>query len=171
MKKIERDGMPKEVATEMLCSPWRRMTNRERKTYAEARQTVWVSEQERKPLALRMRNRAAARPIAWLDRERSRAMKHRRGVQMKYESLMKLAPNPIIERFVAALNLRAGHLDTVMDAINDEIRMRLAKTVGAMMLIGGPLLRHTRAWVCGPDHCFRRTEFPRWISAHQVLHN
>jgi hypothetical protein len=118
------------VATEMLAARGIRMTNRERKAYQDARATVWCAEQARKPLLEKMANRARQRAIKWLAREQQRASRQRRGVQRKYESLLRLERTPVIERFLAALDLRAGHLDTVLDAITAEVQHRKDLTQG-----------------------------------------
>jgi len=165
--------MPKEVATEMLCSGWHRQTNRERKMFRDARQKVFVSEQERKPLAEKLARKAKDRPLQWLGREIQRAAKHRRGVQRKYESLMRLEQTPVVERFVAALNLRAGHLDMVLDALESEINARRSRANGSRVhdhdVVIKTVFGTTRTWVDGLQYCFRRTEFPRWISSRNIV--
>lgn len=173
MKLIERDRMPYEVATEMACSSWCRRTNRERKMLRDARQVEWCSEAERKPLAEKLANRMRNRPIAWLGREVTRAEKRRRGVQQKYEALMRLEQTPIVERFVAALNLRAAQIDLVIDVAQDEIRYRLDLTHGITKPANGALMwpgfGYTRTWVSGPEWVSRRTEFPRWVACRLVM--
>lgn len=125
MKRIEKDHIPVEVATEMLTTKGARMSNRERKMYLRARQTEWAAGVPRKPLAEKLAARTAGRGIAWLGRELRRAGKHRRGVQRLYEGLARFENTPVIARHRAILDLRAGHLDTVMDVIQDTIRFRL----------------------------------------------
>lgn len=151
MKEIKTDKMPKEVATEMLATPGVRTTNRERKQYRFARQKEFCSELERKPVGDKIRARAQLKPIDRLDRERRRVMKQRRGAQHKYERLQAIDPRtPVIEAGLAALDLLAAHLDTTLDALNDEIKYRLNLTQGVTeptgALVWNPELKLLMVW-------------------------
>ena len=151
MKEIKTDKMPREVATEMLCTPGARITNRMRKNFQHARQKEFASELTRKPVGEKIRNRARLRSIAWLSRERGRSQKQRRGAQRRYEKLQAIDPkNPVIEARIAALDLLANHLDLVTDVLNDEIRYRLNLTRGITepdnALVWNPELKLLMVW-------------------------
>ena len=60
MKEIKTDKMPREVATEMLCAPGARITNRMRKNFQHARQKEFASELVRKPVGEKIRSRAGS---------------------------------------------------------------------------------------------------------------
>jgi hypothetical protein len=126
MKLVEKDSMPREVALELLTDRKARVTNRMRKNCLHALQREFISEAERKPLAAKVARKLRAKSIAWIAREVKRSMRQRRGAQIKYERLQAIEPkNPIIEYRVAALNLLANHLDTVIECCEDEIKLRI----------------------------------------------
>lgn len=80
----EQDGMPREVATELLCTGSLRY-NHERKTASLARSTIWESTLERKPAdgkILRRLNRAS---LGQLVKWHRRAEHRYTGIQHKYQ--------------------------------------------------------------------------------------
>ena len=127
--------MPVEVATALLTDPKARMTNRMRKVCRMARETCFVSEVERKPIADKLKTRMQDKPIDRLERLQHRIGAKRRGFQHKFEAAKRLQakqnkPNPVIDRMIALLDLRVGYLDTLVDAVEAELAWRLDLTEG-----------------------------------------
>jgi hypothetical protein len=141
-KQVEQDGMPKEVATEMLCRPGIRMTNRERKQYQRARQKVFTSTLEKISLADRIAIRLQSRPWEQLHRWLLRHQKRHDDVQTAFRKATveaeKVAATPITEenkvllaakrvvlqRILAGLNVRGSTHQLIIDALETEIDRR-----------------------------------------------
>lgn len=141
-EKVEQDGMPKEVATEMLCRPGIRMSNRERKQYQRARVTVYKSTLEKFSLADRVAIRLKGCTWEQLNRWLLRHTTRERLVQQAYskanEAAEKLAAETVTEenkvilaakrvvlqRIMAGLQMRGSTHQLIIDAIETEIERR-----------------------------------------------
>ena len=153
--------MPYEVANELACMSWAPRTNRERKAFRDARQAEWVSEATRKPAGEKIAEKLRDKPIAWLYRQQRRVDRRRRGLQLKYEALLRLPDNPVVQRGRAMLDLQAALLDQWIDGIDDRIKYVLGLTRGTgEVLLSCPVCRCTRSWVSSGQG---RTEYPRWV--------
>ncbi len=124
MKELERDTMPKEVATELLTDRKARLTNRMRKNCRDARAKHFISDAERKPVAEKIAAKLKSRGLAWIGREISRAQRRRAGLQRRYTSLT--GDNPVIAARRAAIDVLANHIDIFLDCAETEIESRRA---------------------------------------------
>lgn len=141
-EKVEQDGMPKEVATEMLCRPGVRLTNRERKMYQRARCTVYKSTLEKFSLADRVAIRLQGVTWEQLNRWLLRHQAREKIVQTAYsktqEAAEKLAAETVTEenkvilaakrvvlqRILAGLQMRGSTHQLIIDALETEIDRR-----------------------------------------------
>jgi hypothetical protein len=135
IKRAEMDHMPREVATEMLCAPKARSTNRERKIWFAARATHWEGTTEPKPLEVKVANRLKCCKWEQLTKWLKRTLERRRAVQGVFQQVKKahakLEVNEenkvalaIMERQLAGLDLQAVSLDAFRDALDSEIDRR-----------------------------------------------
>ncbi len=162
---VEEDKMPEQVATEMLCAPGIRQTNRERKVFFHAREVNWVANIPKKPLAAKMAARAAGATISQIGRWAIRADKKRRGLQRRYEAIQRVPENnnPVILRLLAAMNLHAAALDAFRDALDDAIEERQWRTHGGDQgVTANPLTGRAMTWVVGG---MSKGCIPRWRNA------
>lgn len=123
MKEIYPDGMPKEVATDMLCANIP-LSNRQRKIFRDARAKIFVSEQQPKLWTERVARKMAEASITQLSKWRGRILKRRRGVQNAYQKVQGQEDSSAKEKLLAALDLRAGLLDVNLDALDDVVGSR-----------------------------------------------
>jgi hypothetical protein len=143
----------KEVATELLCTPGLRMTNKERKQFHRARWTL-LNPEKFDPLGIehRLDYRLCQRNWKQLCKWLKRATTRRRDAQAKFqiiqrrqEKLGKKTGQPsdsdiqellVLQQATAALNAKARILDIFIDAVESEIGKRRklwesVKTAGA----------------------------------------
>lgn len=140
------DAMPREVAIELLCSH-KGLTNRIRKNALEAMTKRYQSTLVPKPRQLKLVDRIGRGTLAQLIRWRRRAAVQRRRVQRAFQRamqrhadlLIQLSEKPdsdtptfqaermILERNIAALELRAGQLDEAEDVIITAFKLRNIK--------------------------------------------
>ena len=133
---VGRDHMPREVATEMLCAPLARTTNRERKTWKAARCTVIEStlrpipEEQKTSVWLQSRN--------WLQlhQQLSRCQVGRAQAQRHFSFLTRCMTKlddkskdfplreAILKRQMAVLDVHAAGLDALREAVENEIARR-----------------------------------------------
>lgn len=141
---VEEDHMPKQVATEMLCNPKVRMTNRERKTYERARWTIKRSTLEPKPHGVVIEARLKRTPLEKLVLWWGRALLRRKQLQKPFQKVMEKLGNlpeddtildkaakainqatrAVLTRQKAALDLAAGRLDSFAEQCEAEIAAR-----------------------------------------------
>lgn len=119
---LKRDTMPCSVATDMLCAPGIRQTARERKNYQAARDKVFISTLQRKPVEERITARMKRSTWLQLDKWLNRVKRKREDHQREYLRLpSRKLPQPIFDKLEAALNLRVGQLDLLRDSIEQEL--------------------------------------------------
>lgn len=136
------DHMPVEVATEMLCSPKAKMTNRERKECARAREHRYESTRLPKPDETRLAQRLGARPFLSLVKWNSRAIERRalaielfkqlanhidKLVRLEKQTPMTELSAAMAKRKQAQLDLAVERHDVVIKLTDEEIRLRLCK--------------------------------------------
>lgn len=135
-KVVERDVMPSEVATEMLCAPKAKLTNRERKNFNDARQTVFES--QLRPIDANQKMSVWLQSRSWMQIhqalgrvEKARAIAHRHlaffqkkstnlDSREKEQSLM-LA---LLERQMAMLDVHIAGLNSTRELLQNEISRR-----------------------------------------------
>lgn len=142
LQRVERDHIPTQVATEMLCRGGAMMANKDRKLYMRARENHYESTRQPKGnrrqeiLAKRLRQR----PWTFLVSRNRRCINVRAEVQQAYvignRHLTKLKektgkPDPrevlailMLERQLAALEVKAKELDMAWECITDEMERR-----------------------------------------------
>lgn len=140
--KLEVDHMPKEVATEMLCSPKARLTNRERKECMRARAAVYVPTDTKKPYDEKLLRKAKQSSWAQLIRIVVRCSLRRSMAQNRWlklsNKLAKLETTPlnktvreaadfVIRRDMAALDVLVAQLEMKIDAAKKEVDYRKSK--------------------------------------------
>jgi hypothetical protein len=138
-RRVEQDGMPAEVATELLLTGGLR-TNRERKVAAAALATMWESTRQRKDDAKKLHTRLSAATLAqlgkWLTRTEHRYIR----IQHKYQRVCvaadalaadtKLTANQraalakALEQQKAAITVIGSRLEGVLTSLEDAIRAR-----------------------------------------------
>lgn len=141
------DNMPAPVATEMLCRPSVRMTNRERKTYQDARAFHFVTTRERKPeeekLAAKLKTASMNQIGKWLKRVISgrvqaqqafvRIQKHEQTAKEIAETeKIEYTLSPLIQRAMAALELKAAQFDIMREHLEAEISNREQRIIDTM---------------------------------------
>jgi hypothetical protein len=124
-KLVERDMMPEQVATDLLCT-LERLTNQQRKIYQDARVRVFQAVETRKPVEVKLASRMTTAKLSQLGKWISRTAKRRRGLQRKYEVAIKLPEETtkqqlLKQRLVAGLDVMAARMDLVVDAIQNEL--------------------------------------------------
>lgn len=140
-KQLEVDGMPPQVATELLCAPKARMTARQRKTCWAARSKVYCSTLKQKPveekLANRMRRASWAQIGKWTARTESRGallesayskvLRERHALSLPTADRNNPEGNAriqariiIIDKIISALELKRAQLMVFSDAIRTE---------------------------------------------------
>jgi hypothetical protein len=132
----KRDGMPREVAAELLATSGTHLSNTVRKNCLDAMSKHWVSTLERKPLEAKLPKKFAAATGAQLTKWSRRVVARRKQVQAAYEfCVAELAKEGIkrrqqlwFERQKAALDFTASQLDAVRDALEYEIDTRNVST-------------------------------------------
>lgn len=144
-KVIERDTMPYQVATDLLCEAGIRQTNGTRKAYRDARQRSFRGVCEKKPAAEKMTNRLHDVTLLQLGKWTRRAWKRRRGLQLKHQSVTNLLehtaatealPVLLLQRRLAAINLLAGQVDLFLDTADTELNFRMKLTRGVLPVEG-----------------------------------
>lgn len=120
LREVVFDHMPREVATEMLCSPKAKMTNRERKECRRARELRFESTRTVKPITTKMAHRFSAASFAQLGRWNRRATKRRHDAQCLYqhlgrqiEKLQGVAETPITKAAKGMADFQRSRLDLV----------------------------------------------------------
>jgi hypothetical protein len=129
-KQIERDTIPKQVATDLLCTQ-ERMTGPTRKQYLDARNLLFCSALIPKPREVKLTVRFMQAGINQLSKWIRRNDKKRRGIQRRYENAQRLPEETQLQqllknRTVAMLDLAAARLDQEIDLIQIEVDRRLA---------------------------------------------
>lgn len=138
---VEFDHMPIEVATEMLLAPKARMTNRERKECARAREIRYESARTRKSVAGRLARTYTFSSFSQLNRWHTRAVNRGRDAQCQFQMLAKQLDklarsekpdSPIVQyagalarRRQAELDLAAAHHNLVAELTLGEINSRI----------------------------------------------
>jgi hypothetical protein len=141
----EQDHMPVQVAIEMLCAPKARLTNRQRKTCQAARQKVFESTLHRgaveDAIAHKLKGKTWAQLIRWNKRCSERRMTLQRLWEKAREKRSELAAQEVdpkderavftnqsspvlLDRTIAALELKVEQLTQLWDALDDEMRVR-----------------------------------------------
>ena len=140
------DGMPIEVANEMLFSPKVRMSNRMRKNCMAAREKVFTSDapirnvkqqdgtvereylpNARKPCAIRLAQRAAKLTFVQLLSHHKRADRRRARAQQNYLKLMQSTASEKIKRTMGAmLTAQAEQFEAAKAVLATEIAIRAA---------------------------------------------
>lgn len=145
IREVETDHMPAEVATGLLCES-KRSTNRERKTWMEARSKHYESTRQPKSadesVAQQLRQSKWAQLTKWWGRIATRRALAQANVQTLVKQLAKLGtPAPddfrgrakqmILTRALAQENQRGSQLDSARDSLEDEIvrRKRFVQSV------------------------------------------
>lgn len=135
-KVVERDTMPKEVAVEMLCAPKARTTNRERKTWNDARQTVFES--QNRPVNANAKMSVWLQGRNWMqihqalgrvELAKEKALRHLAFLQkqaLKLDSRVKEQSMilALLERQMAALDVHIGGLDSTRELLQNELERR-----------------------------------------------
>lgn len=142
LQRVERDHMPAQVATEMLCRGGAMMTNKDRKLYMRARENHYESTRQPKENRRQqiLANRLRSRPWSFLVSRNRRCINIRGEVQHAYvvgnRHLAKLKektgkPDPrevmailLLERQMAALEVKAKELDMAWECLTDEMERR-----------------------------------------------
>src|ERR1035437_181171 len=88
-KPVEHDTMPLQVATDLLCS-LENVTNSMRKTFFDARATLWCAVEEKKPREEKLARRYHEATLLQIDKWNRRAGKKRRRLQEQYERAIRL---------------------------------------------------------------------------------
>lgn len=153
--------MPKEVATEMLCAPKARLTNRERKECCRARETRYESEQAPLPAQVKLKRRfsfASFKQLRnWFLRSRKARVSLQRAFQsanLKLRQLQAIAnPNgaqqlsiQILQRSIRSLDEAAERFDLVVDLTEAELKRR-----GCLLRVW-PFVSRERS-AAGPASC------------------
>lgn len=120
---IERDTMPSEVATELLCEPKAHLTARVRKNCCSARETHYVSVRERKPGATKLATRLSAAKLTQLGKWLRRSIHRRAGTQRQFDRL-KDVNTPQAEGLKQLLMVRGINLDIARAQIEAELTKR-----------------------------------------------
>jgi hypothetical protein len=137
-KVVERDHMPVEVATELLCTPKARTTNRERKIWNAARTIVFES--TLRPIPEEQKTSVWLQSRTWqqIHQSLSRTIQARVKAQIHFKFIVreigKLSMVPdakdtplrraILERQQAALDIHAAGLDALREALENELTRR-----------------------------------------------
>lgn len=139
MKLVERDTIPKEVATEMLCRPGVRLSGKERKMFMAARETHYTSSatarNDDNKVETRIARRFKAASITQLNKWLPRVVRREFSVQNKQSEVAEklfLAKEGSKERLLlekahAALLETLGHIQCVLRGLEDEIESRQAR--------------------------------------------
>lgn len=144
IRKAEFDHMPAQVATEILCKPGARITNKERKTLMRARETRYESalpsreSRHAEILSNRLKGRTWAQLIKWDKRcKNARALVQHAFVvtNRRIEKLGAKTDKPnqtevlallLMERQKAALELQSAKIELAWDCVTGEIKRRTA---------------------------------------------
>lgn len=130
---LERDAMPREVATELLCSPKVKSSNRERKVWNEARATMFASTRISSPEQQKVATRLQSRSWQQLNTLLRRVTERRATTQRHFLFLKKQAEKltekdkpllVLLERQMASLDLHAAGLDSLREAVDEEVERR-----------------------------------------------
>lgn len=128
--------MPAAVATEMLARPGVRMTNRERKTYQDARVSHFVSTRTAKPEEEKLAGKLRTANMNQLGKWLKRVISGRAQAQTAFTRLQNqeqkrkdeqgdnFKPNPLIEKLFAALDLKAAQFDIMREHLEAEVENR-----------------------------------------------
>jgi len=126
-REVERDTMPRQVATEMLSDPRVRMTNRMRKTFRDARARHFVSTREKTPilskLAAKLKLRSFQALTKWLARANVRRAAGQRAYLRAGEDTTLAAP--VREALLALLEVKVAEIDLLIDGLETEILSRV----------------------------------------------
>ena len=134
--KVDVDHMPKEVATEMLCAPKARTTNRERKIWQAARQNSYQSTRTAIPPEEKVANKLKSYTWLQINKWLERTVEKRHNCQCRFNSLQKwvtkLEADPkknqgmilLLTRQMSALDLHVVSLDAYRDALETEVDRR-----------------------------------------------
>lgn len=146
---VERDCIPKQVATEMLASPKAKLSNRMRKNCHAARATLWPVDKgplhrvdsrycyDYDPLDTqsaeeksqkKLERKFYSLPIAKLVQINRRAFSRRLAVQSAFEKIVGDESNRA-KLFRALLNSKADAFDMLFDVSEAEINRRMAIAV------------------------------------------
>ncbi len=147
--------MPAQVATDYLCF-MERLTSSMRKTFLDARCTIWCASEEKKPREWKLSRRYGEATLLQLGKWNRRARKKRRGLQNKYAVAIGLPSGTVRQqllrdRLVAGLDLAAAMVDQVIDGTQTDLEWRacVAKGVAYTKLENHPDLiqgNQLRTW-------------------------
>ena len=159
-EKVDQDHMPAEVATDLLCDPVSRRSNRERKVFARARMTIWQSKE--KPLP--MQSKLAKRVMDWTWMQLNITMRRlnakRAQVQRRYVAALaavsKLDPvPPQLDAMINLFNVQAATMDAMLDVIENRIGFIKGLTQGKLpagaVELQDPASRRILSWVIDTD--------------------
>jgi 3-methyladenine DNA glycosylase Tag len=146
LKIVDKDHLPKEVATEMLCAPLAHSTNSERKTWREARATVFESKRVAIPQEQKVSVRLQSLTWEKLDRRLHRVCATRENAQRAYKLFQRRGTVldsrvpaqkttlVLLERQMSAIELHVAGLDALWEAIENEIerRQNFCKTLSSL---------------------------------------
>src|ERR1035437_1768601 len=132
-KPVEHDTMPLQVATDLLCSQ-ENTTNSMRKTFFDARATLWCAVEEKKPREGKLARRYHEATLLQIGKWNHRAAKKRRKLQNRYALALKLPEESTGQqlqknRIMAALDLAVAMVDQVTDGTTHEINDRMSLAV------------------------------------------
>src|ERR1035437_669143 len=127
-KPIEHDSMPVQVATDLLCS-LENMTNSMRKTFFDARATLWCAVEEKKPREQKLARKYHEATLLQIGKWNHRARKKRRVLQNRYAMAIGMPEENTGQqlqknRIMAALDLAVAMVDQVTDGTTFEINDR-----------------------------------------------
>src|ERR1035437_6357846 len=127
-KPIEHDTMPLQVATDLLCS-LENTTNAMRKTFFDARATLWCAVEEKKPREGKLARRYHDATLMQIGKWNQRAGMKRRRLQTKYTKALRMPEETTGQvlakrRIEAALDLAVAMIDQVTDGTAFELENR-----------------------------------------------
>jgi hypothetical protein len=127
-KPVEHDAMPLQVATDLLCS-LENMTMPMRKTFLDARATLWCAIEEKKPREFKLARKYHEAALLQLGKWNHRAQKKRRTLQNRYARALGMPEESTGQqlsknRIMAALDLAVALIDQVTDGTAAEITER-----------------------------------------------
>ena len=120
--------MPLQVATDLLCS-LENMTNSMRKTFFDARATLWCAVEEKKPREQKLARKYHEATLLQIGKWNHRAGIKRRRLQNKYAKAIGMPEENTGQtlsknRVMAALDLAVAMVDQVTDGTTTEINGR-----------------------------------------------
>lgn len=162
---IQFDHPPVEVATQMLCAPLAKLSNRERKVFSAARAKQFCSTLKPKPIEEKLNQKFQRATAQQLQKWLRRANNNRSEVQKAYiranseVELLKAKPvDPksreqiqitgkllFLERAIDALNLKAAQIDLFRDSLEDEIERRF-EFIKGLVRAGVPSVAKKLLW-------------------------